>query len=186
MNDLRSIQAVEQAIIKTVPELPILMGNEAVNVTLDNFRAQGFINGGVHPWTPRSPNAKRNIGRSLLMDKGRLRRSIRIISTTSGSVTIGTDVPYGSAHNEGFTGTVQVRAHNRRLFNRRKVGTGKYTRSGRESTRTETSVRTTVLVKAHPMQMRIPQRRFMGPSKELYERVEKVVVTRLQTAINNA
>ena len=60
-------------------------------------------------------------------------------------------VPYARVHNEGFTGSVVVPAHDRRT----KKGKGK-----------------TVQVKAHKRMMRIPQRQFLGACPEL-ERILK-------------
>lgn len=185
MNETKAIKAVEQAIRRAVPQLPLIMGNEAVNYVLDNFRAQGYIDGGVHNW-PGRKNDVRAKGRALLVRSGRLRRSIRITALTADSATIGSDVPYAKAHNEGFRGTVQVRAHNRRIISRRRVGTGKYTKKGKERTQIQESVKKTVLVRAHPMKMNTPQRRFIGPAKELYQRVGNAVTNHLQTAIKNA
>lgn len=58
-------------------------------------------------------------------------------------------MPYARVHNEGFTGSVVVPAHNRR------------TKKGK-----------TVQVKAHKRMMRIPRRQFLGACHEL-ERILK-------------
>ncbi len=77
--------------------LPVI-GTAAVNDAKENFRRQGFA--GV-PWAHRKTDGRKDKGRAILVKSGHLRNSIRIVSIGSGSVTIGTDVPYARVHNEG-------------------------------------------------------------------------------------
>jgi phage virion morphogenesis protein len=98
--------------------LPRQAGVLAVNHFQDNFRRQGFDG---KPWkevkrrlptggrTNRRGTAtrltyRRGAGRTrgILIQTGRLRRSIRITKTTADSVTVGTDTPYAAVHNEGL------------------------------------------------------------------------------------
>ncbi len=81
----------------------ILIGNEAKNHFVLNFRKGGFEDKTVETWKPRKPNAKRNLGRALLVNTGDLRRSIirGNLSKTALSVTIKTDLKYAKVHNFG-------------------------------------------------------------------------------------
>lgn len=81
----------------------IIIGNEAKNFFVDNFKKQGFDNKGVSAWTPRKKGDKR-AGRAILVKSGDLRRSIRTskISNSALEVTIATDLKYAAVHNEGI------------------------------------------------------------------------------------
>lgn len=140
---------------KRLLTLPKKVGDTAVLFTKQRFREQAWVDNSTQPWKKRNPNAKRNKGRALLMNSGRLRRSIRIVGTTSDSVTIGSNVPYAAAHNEGFKGAVQVSAHSRK---------GKP-------------------VKAHSRNMNLPVRRFMGPSAALNKQITRLIKAEILKAI---
>lgn len=162
---------------------PSTVGDLAVNFFKARFRAGGWYDYGFEQWKARSQKAKRNKGRALLVNSGRLRRSIRISKLTANSVTIGTDVPYAAAHNSGANGTVNVRAHNRRKFARNKVGTGKLTKTGKERTKTMTSVSGVTAVRQHTRKMNLPKRQFMGESRYLNKLIERKLTTMIKTAL---
>lgn len=94
-----------------VATLPRELGKAVPLETSDNFRRQGYENdaGAMVSWGPRKA-ADRRKGRAnlrqwaLLVQLGRLRRSVRIVSTTASSVTLSTDVPYVEAQQEGAGG----------------------------------------------------------------------------------
>jgi phage gpG-like protein len=103
------------------------------------------------PWKPRSTKTwvkDKRPGRQILIDRGRLRQSIRITSTTGDTAKIGTDVPYAKAHNEGFKGTVTQKV-------------GSYSRRVQSGAK--------VIVRAHSrtIKQKIPKRQFMGYSPVL-------------------
>ena len=98
-----------RAYLKTVPRV---LGQTVVQESAENFRRQGYENeaGAVVPWEPRQAadtvkrRGKRIANprqRAILVKSGRLRRSVRIVATTATSVTVGTDVPYAEAQQEG-------------------------------------------------------------------------------------
>lgn len=118
--------------------LPLTVGDIAVQFYKVRFRAEGWYDAGFIKWQARSPKAKRNKGRAILTNTGRLRRSIHIAKLTSSSVTIGTDVPYARAHNEGFNQLVHVKPHTRGRYAKKKVGTGKLTKTGKQGMKTVT------------------------------------------------
>lgn len=116
-----------------------------------NFTRKGFFQ---KKWKPRkNPRA---LG-SLLHVTGTLRRSIRSRVTQNG-VQFTSSVPYAVAHNEGFSGTQNVREHTRRNSK-----TGKSSR-----------------VRAHQRHADIPERRFIGPGKETDAIIEQVVNDNMQ------
>lgn len=103
-------------------------------------------------------------GDPLNVRTGTLRRSITYVVTqelgrTTG--TVGTIVKYGAAHEFGFHGTVNVRAHIRKVKSRNKteVITGK---NGK--TKEKLTAQGIGFVKAHSRQMDLPERSFLRSS----------------------
>lgn len=153
-------QILQRKLQAALTTLPVQLGNEAVNWFKGNFRRQGWPGNGLQPWKPRKANARRNAGRGILINSGRLSRSPRIINTAALRVDVGTDVPYAKAHNEGFTGVVTVKAHRRTTFGQVKVSTGK----ANKPYTTKRMATGSGEVKAHSRRMNLPQRKFMGNS----------------------
>lgn len=126
---------------KVRESIPRRVGAEGVRFFKQSFKWQGFKQSlALTRWQNRK-GGKRNKGRALLIDTGRLRRSIRVTGSGADYVRVGTDVPYARIHNEGgrITGTASVRPHKRK---------------GRP-------------VKGHTrnVNLNIPKRQFMGNSK---------------------
>jgi phage gpG-like protein len=148
---------------KLYRKFPEMAAIEAVNFSKERFVRKNWVDKSVTVWKSRkaspewhSEAQKKAASRgSLMVKSGRLKRSIRKIKVTRNSVTIGTDVPYAEAHNEGavINQMVNVKSHNRK-------------RKGRTST-----------VKAHRRKRKItlPERRFIGESALLLRRVERLV-----------
>lgn len=154
MNPEDQIMQLARRVRSVAIRLPLIVGNEAVNFTLDNFKRQGFLGNSFQPWAKRKQGWKkdRRPNRAILIDRGRLRRSIRIVRLSHDSVTIGSDVPYAKAHNEGLRiGVIQTV----KPFARRNG----------------------VNVKGHTrrINMKMPRRQFMGNSPYLNTRLRRVV-----------
>lgn len=154
MSDIsKEILMLDQKFRNATARLPLVIGNEAVNFTLDNFRMQGFMGNSFQRWVSRKQGWKKDnrSKRAILIDKGRLRRSIRITSLSRNHVAIGTDVVYARAHNEGLRlGVIQT--------------VKGFTRRNGQA------------VKAHTRKIdqRIPKRQFMGDSPYLRTRIIRV------------
>ena len=169
MNETLGYIQMLDRVSKAVDKLPARAATEAVNFSKERFRAQNWIDSHTQPWKRRKATrgeSNRRSGRAILVDTGRLRRSIRKISVTNTSATIGTDVPYAQAHNDGFRGKVnqRVRAHSRK------------TAKGKTSN-----------VKAHSrtININIPRRRFIGSSAQLVKNIERMMTLEIKRAINN-
>lgn len=134
---------------------PSIAGNIALRFIDGNFRAQGFQGQSFERWQ----KGKKKSG-STLIDKGHL-RSANYYTTQPGETTLKNSRPYAKTHNEGFNGTVNISAHSRNRYSRKKVGTGKFTSTGRERTQTVTTKSGSSMVKAHSRKMKIPKRQFM-------------------------
>ena len=164
-----SLNNLERNFQSVYLRLPPLVGNEAVNFTLDNFKRQGFLGDSFQPWLRRKDPNKwgqhptRN-SRPVLMDTGALRRSIRMISHNGDTVVIGSDMPYAQAHNEGVRlGEIQsVKAFSRK------------TKSGKIST---------VEPFTRRINQNIPKRQFMGDSPYLRASISRIVAAEILRAL---
>lgn len=109
--------------VTTLRELPPVVGDAAVNFTLDNFDRQAWLGNTTEKWQKRKKPTKRgkhdDEGRALLVKTGELKRSIHRSRIVENSVYIqagGEDAPYAKVHNEGFRGAVRqkVKSHIRK------------------------------------------------------------------------
>lgn len=154
-------------VTKVVSTLPRRAAVLAVNFSKQRFRDQSWVDNNTEPWKKRRPGwkteSRKRQGRAVLVDSGRLKRSIRTTFVSDSMAMIGTDAPYAQAHNDGFRGKVsqQVRAHTRN------------TRNGRS------------LVKAHTrnIRMNLPRRRFIGASAILDKQIERMMTAEIVRAI---
>lgn len=85
------------------------MANNAVNhFKVTNFDAQAFVDDAPQRWAPRK-SKRDNAGRRLLVKTGRMRESIKVISSIGNTRKIGTLVPYSKYHNDGIPGRLPKR-----------------------------------------------------------------------------
>lgn len=166
---------------KTISNLPYIAGAEVVRFSVISFTRQGWLGNTFEAW-PRRKVEQKGKGRAILVKSGRLRRSIRVLRYTSDYVIIGTDVPYARVHNEGFHGRVSVRGHYRNRYTKTRVGTGKYTKTGKERQRTVTSVSGQSRVKEHTRYMKIPRRRFLGDSPYMRRDIKRIIAAQIMKA----
>jgi phage gpG-like protein len=138
---------------------PSVAGNIALRFINGNFRAGGYQGQSFDKW--KKSNKKRG---STLVASGALRADNHY-TTQPGQTTLKNNRPYAKLHNEGFTGTVTVKAHTRNKYSKKKVGTGKLTKKGKERMQTVTFKSGQSTVKAHTRKMNIPKRQFM-PTNE--------------------
>jgi len=164
MEETAEFNALVESLKQLVTTLPDSIAVVAVNFSMDRFRAQNWVDHTTHPWKPRNPKPawgkkRERPGRAILVKSGRLRRSVRIVSVSPNQIVIGSDVPYARIHNDGFRGKIEqnVREHSRRVK-----------RGNKEKT---------VVVSAHKRQLNInmPQRRFMGASATLEQKLNRFV-----------
>lgn len=87
----------------------------AVSFFKASFTNQGFTDGGLVKWKQRN-GGPRNKGRGVLIDKGVLKRAVRIKRADVKQAVIGVDaaVKYADIHNNG--GEIQVTVKMRRFF----------------------------------------------------------------------
>jgi phage gpG-like protein len=184
-NNLKKISTELRAAMLT---LPYKVGVLMVAWSKDRFKYQNWIDTYPVAWQRRSKKkqwtnkgkATNNNGRALLVQSGRLRRSIRIVNTTAQSVTIGSDVPYAAAHNNGLRMrfTQHVNAFVR--MNTKNDVTGIVSKKeGKKSTRIRFGKMASGIsnVKEHnrAMNYKMPERRFMGESKFLNMQIVRLI-----------
>lgn len=140
-----------------VNRFPTKAGNIALRFVNGNFRAQGFQGTTFKKWKANKRNG------TILIKTGKL-RAATYFTTQAGQATIKNHMPYAKAHNEGFKGEVSVKAHTRNQYTKTKVGTGKYTKKGKERMKTAIMKTGQSTVKAHTRKMNLPQRQFAPTS----------------------
>lgn len=152
MADEKKLREIERKYKSLKRRLPRIIGQIAVNFSKDNFRRQGFLDGGrIQKWKKRGgDNGKK--GRNILTgETSRLKRSISVIRASSKEIVIGTpDVVYGQIHNEG--GQIKVTDKQRAFFWAKFKQTGNVLYKNLATTKDV---------------IRIPRRKFMGNSTDL-------------------
>lgn len=159
----KSFAALLDDVTRCINQLPARVATLAVNFSKERFVEQNWHDESAEPWEKRRGRrrgGKKRQGGAVLVDSGRLKRSIRVISAKKDRIVIGTDVPYAEMHNEGYEGRQNVRTHTRR------------SRKGK-----------TYTVRAYTRRMSMPQRRFIGDSQELASRIEQLMETELKKAL---
>jgi phage gpG-like protein len=141
---------------------------EAVNFTKERFVRKTWVDRAPEAW----PKRKRKGRGSLMVNSGRLKRSIRKLAVTQNSVTIGTDVPYAQIHNDGGTinKTVSVKQHSRKITKR-----ARSQRTGRLTKKRVSNGTATVRAHTRKMNLKLPERRFIGESRMLLHRIERLL-----------
>lgn len=160
---------VKRRYLAMIKQLPILVSNEAVLEFDDNFDRQGF-NGdaGLEAWAARK-SKRDNIGRSILIKSGRLRRGNRA-APIAGVARVINRVKYAAIHNTG--GVINHPGGERILHFK------KYKESVRFSKKRSAKWAQKVNVGSYKIIM--PKRQYMGNSRPLFKRIEKLVAGELR------
>lgn len=165
----RKLDALSNAYRKVPNEVAAL----AVNFSKERFREQAWLDKSKEKWKPRAQRRKGGAKKSqtLLVNTGRLKRSIRKIHADENSILIGTDVLYAQIQNDGGTieQNVTVKSFKKKGF--KKQGYSR-TRKGRTESVKEHSVKAHA-IQSHTrnMNLKIPSRRFIGDSYTLQRRI---------------
>jgi Mu-like prophage protein gpG len=171
------------AITKAYERMPDEVAAIAVKFSKERFREQGWLDESFHPWKPRKIYRKgKKRSQTLLVNTGRLKRSIRKLYANSKQIAIGTDVPYAELHNNGgvIKETVTVNEHTVKAH-QRKASTR--VRAGRTETVKAHSVKQhSVSTHTRQMNLRIPARPFIGQSAAL----ERQIVDHITNAFAEA
>ena len=183
--------------------MPVIAGRMAKDHFQDNFRRGGFVNGGLHPW----PKAKRlsSCGTdaasqygTLLSGRNHLFKSIKYIPSDY-RVRVANEVIYAPIHNWGGSVSVTVTDRMRRFaWAKFYKASGKARKAvtGRKKGRNRAAVgqvanpqasfwKNLALTKKKKLDIRIPQRQFLGDSKELTEKINKRIEKEIRNILNS-
>lgn len=176
--------------------MPAIAGRVATDHFQDNFRKGGFVNNSLHLW----PKAKRQSSGSsaasnygtLLSSRNHLFSSIKYIPSDY-QVKIVNDVPYAAVHNWG--GKVTVTPKLRRYAWRMYYQAGGESRRGPKGHKSVGKGRDAALPPAAQMwrglaltkkkKLKIPQRQFIGPSRELSEKLSAKLENEIINILNH-
>ncbi|SMG35597.1 phage virion morphogenesis protein [Sphingobacterium psychroaquaticum] len=160
--------AFQQKIEQAQQRLPDIIGTEVLNSALDNFRDESFFG---DKWPARKD--KKNT-RKLLVKTGALQRSPRVIRSQPGLVTVGSDVPYASVHNNGEE--ISRNARSETFIRNRHTKGKKKGLFSRGITRGQG-----FSFKAYTYSM--PRRRFFGAHPKLKEHLQQIIKEEFQNAL---
>lgn len=156
-------------------KLPVIVGRMGKDHFQDNFHKGGFVNNGLHKWTPaKRLTSGRNSAAAkygtLLSSRNHLFSGIQYIPG-DGRVTISNPVQYAAAHQFGETVTVPITPKMRRFAWAKHYeagGGGDSDTEGEENTNTEASFwKGMALTKKTSLSIKLPARPFIGDSDEL-------------------
>ena len=166
--------------------MPVIAGRMAKDHFQDNFRQGGFVNGGLRPW----PKAKR------LSSGGT--DAIKYMPSDY-RVTVANELVYAPIHNWGGTVSVSVTDRMRRFAwakfykasgRARKAATGQ--KNGRKVGKKQQAAnpqasfwKGLALTKKKKLDIRIPQRQFLGESKELTEKINERIEKEIRNILSS-
>lgn len=195
----KQLQAKQQQVERLMRrEMPVAAGNIAIRHYKENFRRSGFVNGGLQPWS--ITKRQQSGGKSAMSNKGPLLQSGRLMRGVRNSVSdyrvkILNDVPYAATHNWG--GTVQPRVTPKmrgyawfmyyKLTGRppSAKGTAKSSKKGHKFKETAEAKmwKSLALTKKRNLRIHIPQRQFIGQSRELDTALQAELEKRLEAIL---
>jgi phage gpG-like protein len=170
--------------------LPVKIGRIAKDHFDDNFRRGGYVDNGFHPWpkTKRQQNGRGTKAKygPLLSEHPNLSRSIRYVPGDA-QVTVGTSVPYAAVHNQGAT----ITSHPRVTPKMRKFAWAQFFKAGGKSAIISPGSpagmwKALALTKKEKLTItsKIPQRKFLGESQELTQKVSQAVESEIMNILN--
>ncbi len=179
--------------------LPIIVGRMAKDHFQENFRQGGFVNGGIHKWpdSKRQSSGYNNAASQygpLLSSRRHLFSSIKY-TPGDGSVTITNDLPYAAIHNQGGTIHVNVTPKMKRyawakyyeVSGKAKNSDGKKRKRSKATQAADNAQadfwKRLALTKKTSMQIHIPQRQFIGESRELCEKINSRISQELKNLL---
>jgi phage gpG-like protein len=83
-------------------DVPVIVARTAENHFKQSFQLQKFNDDGADPWKKRKSRSAKNEGRAILVQSGRLMRSIRASKISWNRIDLGSPVKYGKYHNDGI------------------------------------------------------------------------------------
>ena len=176
-------------------KLPIKVGNLAKRQFQNNFLKGGFVNGGLKPWkkSQRQSGKGTSAGyETLLSGRNHLFSNIQY-TPSDNRVKIHNDVPYAAAHNNGETLHPTVTPKMRRFaWAKFFQGAGIAKGDTKEQKKAKIAAapkeaktwKNLALTKKTKLSIKMPQRQFIGESKELNEAVHNLIEKEVRKITN--
>lgn len=174
MGKLQKLTKLLENFKKIQGELTEGIGQIAVTEFTLNFRRQGF-NG--NSWKPK----KKDNGKNILINRGSLRRSIKVLRKDKHSITVGSELPYAKIHNEG--GVINKKASTKILhFRNTEMDYNKKTKTHGTGTkfsrRSKAHFAQKVNIGAYKINM--PKRQFIGDMPILTKKITAYIKNKLK------
>lgn len=163
--------------VYTESYFPSRAGNIALRFVNGNFRAQGWQGTTFKRWKPNQRN------KTILVKTGKM-RAATYFTSQHGQFTLKNPMPYARKHNEGWRGTVNVAAHTRNVYRKTKVGTGKFTKTGKERKKNVNQKVGQRTVRAHERKVNIPRRQFIPTYSSRSSVLDNAILRMLARDIN--
>lgn len=175
--------------------LPRKVGIIAKNHFTDNFRKGGFVDSSLEPWqtTKRQQTGRGAEGKytPLTSRRDHLMRSITS-HPKPGEVTIINDVEYANIHNEGGVVNPKVTDKMRRFAWYKvyslagiKKGSKKKGKTAKPLPPEAEAWKAIALTKKSRLNIKIPQRKFIGDSAALNKKIEELIVQTINKLTSN-
>ncbi len=177
--------------------LPVKVGQMAQRHVQDNFLKSGYVDGGLHPWTPAKRLSQGGTSaaarhKTLMSSRKHLYSGTKYTPGTA-QVTIFNDVAYAAVHQQGATINIPITPKMRRYAWARHydaTGRSKGSQSGKKGRTRATSEGDTMwkrlaLTKKKQLVVKIPARPFIGPSRELSDKVTQLIEKELTNILNS-
>ena len=183
-------------------KLPVIVGRMAKDHYQENFRKGGFQNRGLRKWPVTRRQTSGIAGADgqygpLLSRRNHLFASIKYVPSDY-RVTVSNDLPYAPIHNWGGQVNPTVTPRMRRFawamyYNaqggkRKATGGKRKPKKGKSAPKVETPSaqfwKGMALTKKKKLQVRIPQRQFIGESQELNQRINERIENELNQILD--
>lgn len=183
--------------------MPVIAGRMAKDHFQDNFRRSGFVNGGLHPWKPAKRLSSGELGAAsnygtLFSGRNHLFSSIKYMPGDF-RVRVANDVSYAPLHNWGGIANPTVTDRMRRfawaMFYKssgqtKKADTGQKKRqkgtSGKQPENAQAQFwKRLALTKKSKLNVKIPQRQFLGESVELSDNITERTENEIRKILNS-
>lgn len=183
-------------------KLPVIVGRMAKDHYQENFRKGGFQNRGLRKWPVTRRQTSGIAGADgqygpLLSRRNHLFASIKYVPSDY-RVTVSNDLPYAPVHNWGGQVNPTVTPRMRRFawamyYNaqggkKKATGGKRKPKKGKSAPKVETPSaqfwKGMALTKKKKLQVRIPQRQFIGESQELNQRINERIENELNQILD--
>lgn len=183
----RAPKQVEAALRDEIPRKAAVV---AKNHFIHNFDESGFVDGGLRPWKKTRRQEAGDPRKPLTSNRNHLMSSIDVVGAP-GQVTVVNPVPYARIHNEGGTihsqPTVTPKLRKMAWAKAYSIaGVSKGGKLPKDLPEEARKWRALALTKKEKLNIKIkmPRRQFIGESKELRVKINKIIIDKLKDISN--